>query len=585
MQGLTNELIIKGSPISRGIAIGKPFFLNRDEIPIKEMHLSEQQINHEIERYRRAIERSRLDIKALQDQLDLELASEGVLILESQLVMLIDPILTSDIEKSIHSQNRNAEFVLQQVLDKLKTQFNTIEPFFAERYKDLHDLFKRILNNLFEYQDSSINQIPSHSIICAKELTATDIASVNASLVEAFITESGGSTSHAAIIAKAKGIPFITNIDLSLLKGSEENLIVLDGRLGKVILNPKNSTLKIYELLKIEMQLQVQDFQKAIDLPAETFDGYSVRLFANLERPNELDLVHKLGCRGVGLFRSEYIFFPKSEIPSEEIQYQIYVDLFKKMNGLPIVVRTFDLGGDKAAALSSTSSLEKTSFPGCRATRFLLRNEKLFKSQLRAILRASFFGEVSILFPMISTISELKEAKRMVHEVRQELNINHSVRLGCMIEVPSAALIADHFAKECDFLSIGTNDLVQYSLAVDRRDNLLNEFYEPTDPSVIRLMRIITQEANKACIPVSVCGEIASDPRFTALLLGLGIQELSVAPHHLPIIKNAVRNTSIIDAVNLVEKALTLLTAKEIMSLLVEEYKKTVPHDLFYNAK
>lgn len=584
MPCIINEKIIKGSPICRGIAIGKPFFLKRDEIPIKEMNLSDQQTNHEIERYRIAIKRSQLDIKALQKQLYLELASEGVSILESQLAMLIDPLLTSEIENSINCMHKNAEFVLQQTLINLKSKFNTIEPYFAERYKDLQDLSKRILNNLFEYQDNSINQFPPHSIICAKELTATDIAAASPSFIGAFITESGGSTSHAAIIAKAKGIPFITNIDLNLLQDCQDNFIILDGRHGKVILNPDTSTLKFYEQLKIQMQHQIDDFQKTTHWPAETFDGYPVRLFANLEMTNELELIHELGGQGIGLFRSEYIFFPKIEIPSEEEQYQIYVDLIQNMKGLPVVIRTFDLGGDKAA-LSATSSIENAPFLGCRATRFILRDENLFKSQLRAILRASFFGDVSILFPMISTISELKEAKRMVQEVREELNINHPVRLGCMIEVPSAALIADHFAKECDFLSIGTNDLVQYSLAVDRRDHLLNELYEPTDPSMIRLMRIITREANKAHIPVSVCGEIASDPRFTPLLLGLGIQELSVAPRYLPIIKNAIRSTSIVDAVHLVEKALTLTTAQEIMSLLIEEYQKTVPDDLFYNGK
>lgn len=582
MSCTTNELILKGSPICRGIAIGKPFFLKRDELLIKEVNLSAQQTDQEIKRYRIAIKRSYYDIKILQKQLELEIASEGIVILESQLAMLIDPLLTSEIEQVIQNQHKNAEFVLQQVLNRLKEKFNEMEPYFAERFNDLQDLSKRILNNLYNYQDFSINQFPKHSIICAQELTATDVAGANPNFVGAFITQSGGSTSHAAIIAKAKGIPFITNIDLNVILESKTDNIILDGRLGKVILNPEISTLRIYEQLKIQMTSQLQELKKSTNLPAETFDGYAVRLFANLEMLNELDLVHELGGEGIGLFRSEYIFFPKNEIPSEEEQYEIYTNLIKNLKGLPLVIRTFDLGGDKAA-LSGNPSIEKTPFLGCRATRFLLRDEKLFKSQLRAILRASFFGDISILFPMISTISELKEAKRMVHEVRQELDISHPVRIGCMIEVPSAALIADHFAQECDFLSIGTNDLVQYSLAVDRRDQSLNEFYEPTDPSIIRLLHIITREANKAQIPVSVCGEIASDPRFIPLLLGLGIQELSVAPRYLPLIKNAIRNTSIVDAVHLVEKALSLMTAQEIMCLLTEEYQKTMPHDLFYN--
>lgn len=582
MQDRVDELIIKGSPICRGVAIGKPFFLEKEKIPIQEIHLSGQQTNLEIERYRMALRRSHEDIQHLQRQLDVELVSEGVSILESQLTMLLDPLLTSEVEQSIHRQSKNAEFVLQQTVEHLKNKFRGKDPYFAERYKDFLDLSKRILNNLATCRGNVIRHLPAHSIICAHELSASEIAAANATFIGAFITESGGSTSHAAIIAKAKGIPFITNIDLKLLREHEENVIILDGRQGEIILNPHSRTLKNYKLLQKRMQRQTQDHLKTSKLPTETYDGYSMRLFANLEMPNELDLIHQMGGEGIGLFRSEYIFLPDSGIPSEDKQYEIYADLFKKMDGKPIVIRTFDLGGDKVVQ-SSNTSCEKTSFLGCRATRFLLRNEKLFKSQLRAILRASFFGNISILFPMISTITELKEAKRMVREVREELGITHPIPLGCMIEVPSAALIADHFARECDFLSIGTNDLVQYSLAVDRRDNLLNQFYEPTDPSVIRMIRMITHEANKACIPVSVCGEIASDPRFTALLLGLGVQELSVAPRYLPLIKNTIRCTSIVDAIHLANKALSLLTAQEILSMLSEAYQKIVPSDLFYN--
>jgi phosphoenolpyruvate-protein phosphotransferase (PTS system enzyme I) len=296
----------------------------------------------------------------------------------------------------------------------------------------------------------------------------------------------------------------------------------------------------------------------------------------------EIDLIHHVGAHGIGLFRSEYIFLPHNEIPSEEEQFKIYSSIVQKMNGLPTVIRTFDLGGDKTSSYYSFLS-DKNSFLGCRATRFLLRQQDLFKTQLRAILRASLLGDVSILFPMISTISELREAKRMVAEVQQELNLTSRIRIGCMIEVPSAALIADHFARECDFLSIGTNDLIQYSMAVDRADQTIGEPYDTTDPSVIRLIKLITSEANRARIPVTVCGEMASDPRFIPLLLGLGVQELSVTPRYVPLIKHAIRNTSIVEAVNLAEKALHLKTAQEVLDLLSQEYQRIMPHDLLYN--
>ncbi|MFI5342955.1 MAG: phosphoenolpyruvate--protein phosphotransferase [Chlamydiales bacterium] len=583
MQFLVEEITIKGSPICRGIAIGKSYFLKREEIPVTETYLTAKQSRHEIERYRLALSRCWREIKSLQKQLESELASEGVLILESQLEMLSDPLLTSEIEKKILSLHKNAEFVLQQTIVQLKDRCSTIEdPSFSERYRELLDLTQRVLSILHENSSYSFNHLPPQSIVCAKELTATDVAGANPYFVGAFITETGGATSHAAIIAKAKGIPFITNIKLSTLQEYGENCFIVDGRLGKVIINPGDDVLKSYEKLKSQMLQQNHDYQKAIHWPSQTYDGYQVRLYANLEMTHELELVHQLGGEGVGLFRSEYIFFPKNRIPPEEEQYRIYADLVKNMKGRPIVIRTFDFGGDKASLPTSFIN-EKNPFLGSHAARFLLRDEALFKTQLRAILRASEFGNVSILFPMISTVLELKEAKRMVLEVCDELKLKNKIRIGCMIEVPSAAMIVDHFAKECDFLSIGTNDLVQYSLAVDRRDHQLSEYYEPTDPSIVRLLRLITSEANKAQIPVSVCGEIASDPRFTPLLLGLGIQELSVAPRHLPVIKNAIRNTSIVDAVYLVERILNMVTAKEIMNLLVEEYRKNVPSDLYYN--
>lgn len=579
---LLQEVILKGRPICRGIAIGKPFFLSRDDVAIYEMCIPAAHMHREIDRYRQAIARSKQDIKRLQKQLEIESAAEGILILEAQIEMLQDPLLTVEIENEVQKNQKNVEFVFQQALLKYREYFEACkDPFFTERFQDLQDLSRRILGYLHESGSLSLNDVPPNSIVCAPELTASDAAGAQTVCVSAFVTELGGPTTHAAIVAKAKGIPYVTNISLQKIQDNTPSLIIVDGRTGKVILNPTEKTLKDYEQLKARIQSQVKTLEQVTKWPAQTFDGYSIRLCANLDMTHEIDLIHELGGQGIGLFRSEYIFLPHHEIPAEEEQYQIYHRIVENMKGLPVVIRTFDIGGDKTA-LHHSFTTERNPFLGSRATRFLLKEQALFKAQLRAILRASVHGQVSILFPMISTLWELREAKRLVQEVRDELHLTHPVRIGCMIEVPSAAIVVDHIAKECDFLSIGTNDLVQYALAVDRSDQALSEFYEPTDPSVIRLIRLITHEANKAQIPVSVCGEMACDPRFTALLLGLGIQELSVAPRYLPLIKNAVRRTSIVDAVHLAEKALGMTTAQEILDLLVSDYGKNVPDDLFY---
>ncbi len=583
MQLSAKELILQGSPICRGVAIGRPFFLNRGKFEIFELSMPVDNMEREVERYRSALLRSKQDIKRLKKQLESESVLDGVLILEAQLEMLQDPLLTKEIEQEIYNTKKNAEFVFQRALANLQEKFNSLsDAFFAERFKDLQDIARRIVSYLNETGHYSLQDVPPNSIIYTQELTASDAAEATVAYVNAFITEHGGATSHAAIVAKAKGIPYITSINLDTMKAHVGSLAIVDGRNGTVILNPTQETIKKYKDLQKKMHEQVENLEKVIPWPAETFDGYVIRLSANLEMSEELDLVRQLGGQGIGLFRSEYIFLPRNEIPSEEEQFQIYSHIAEKMKELPVVIRTFDLGGDKNS-LHYTFAGEKNPFLGCRATRFLLKEQTLLKSQLRAILRANIFGNISLLFPMISTLAELREAKRMVYETQDELKTNQKIRIGCMIEVPSAALTADHFAKECDFLSIGTNDLVQYSLAIDRGDQMLSEFYDPTDPSVIRLIKLITSEANQECVPVTVCGEIASDPRFTPLLLGLGIQELSVTPRCLPLIKNAVRNTSIVDAVHLAEKALCLTTSQEVLQLLNQEYQKKIPCDPFYS--
>lgn len=326
---------------------------------------------------------------------------------------------------------------------------------------------------------------------------------------------------------------------------------------------------------KAKVQIQVKQLQKTGFLEAETIDGYKTCLSANIEMFNELDSLHQYGGEGVGLFRSEYLFLARDTFPSEEEQFMVYRTIVERVERHPSVIRTFDIGGDK---LGNFSRYEKNPYLGCRAIRLMLKERVIFKTQIRAILRASAFGEVSILFPMISGLPELREAKELVEEVKEELlkqgiPFSRDIPIGCMIEVPSAAITCDLLAKECDFLSIGTNDLVQYTLAVDRSNPAMSYLYTPTHPSVIRMIKMIVDEGNKAKRLVSVCGEIASDPRFTPLLLGLGVHELSLAVPSLSMIKNVIRKLSIVEARQIAQEVLLLATAWEVEQKLDEVYR------------
>jgi phosphotransferase system enzyme I (PtsI) len=584
------EILLIGTPICRGIAIGKPFFFTFVEDTVPEFSIPAADIEMEIERYRRAVARGKEDIKLLQKQLERERIMEGASILDAHLEMMQDPLLTTNIEKQIRQSRKNAEYVFQSSIKQYQKKFNAIaDPFFRERFKDIQDISRRVLGYLRDSIRMSLADIPEDTIIFATDLLASDTAQANSNYIVAFVTEAGGATSHAAIIAKAKGIPYVSSVDFSRIDVAKDGLVIVDGRTGEIILNPGEDTLVKYQALRNQLHFHFQKLREVGRLEAETYDGYKVQLSANIEMFVELDMLHQFGGNGVGLFRSEYIFLSRETLPSEEEQFDIYRRFVERMDGLPIVIRTFDLGGDKYL-LNQPASQEGNPFLGCRAIRFLLREKEIFKTQLRAILRASHFGNVSLMFPMVSSLTELLEAKNIVAEVRQQLmsageRIAPHTPIGCMIEVPSAAIIADLLARECDFLSIGTNDLVQYSLAVDRSNHALSSLYTPTHPGIIRLIKHVVSEANQLGIPVAICGEVAADPRFTPLLLGLGVHELSVASRYIPIVKNAIRCTSIVAASKLAEKALTLSCASEIEHLLTMEYRKNVPEDCFYNVK
>jgi phosphotransferase system enzyme I (PtsI) len=584
---LSQEITLRGIPISPGIAIGKPFFFSFEEDVILEKALAANQIDTEVKRYHEALSLSRTDVKRLQHQMEEEKVLEVVSILDTHLQIMNDPLLTAEVEKEIRKCKKNAEFILHNLVEQYQEKFQAmLDPFFRERGRDLFDISKRIHGHLCKNQRASLADIPSGSIVVARDLAVSEVAEAKIGSLAALLTEKGAETSHVAIVARTKGTPYIVNLDLSVLETCREGWIIVDGRTGDVILNPTREVLATYRKEIELLESQSRALEKLIILPSETLDGHTIRISANMEMMSELDKIHQYGDCGVGLFRSEYLFLSKRQFPNEEEQFSLYKNIVQKMQGLPIVIRTFDVGGDKPTMQDEVVP-EVNPYLGLRAIRFLLKEKEIFKQQLRAIVRASMYGNVSIMFPMVSGLPELLEAKAIVREVQGEFCRSNNIsmaplRIGCMIEVPSAAIISDLLAKECDFLSIGTNDLVQYSLAADRTSQAVSTVYTPTHPSVIRLIKLIISQATQLGVPVAVCGEIAADPRFTPLLIGLGIHELSVASRYLPIIKHAIRSTTFLDAVELSEKALSLSTPIEIQELLAQEYQKHLPSALLH---
>jgi phosphotransferase system enzyme I (PtsI) len=579
----SEELILRGIPISKGIGIGFPIFFASMEDHVPEVAIPKKEVEIEIDRYRRALDLSRKDVETLQRHSLNDGPPEIVSILNTHLEMMHDPMLTSVIEERIRDLQKNTESVFHRLIEEYKVRFSSLKDhYFQERVRDIVDVSRRILGHLRPLEQIKMGDVPHNSVILAHELVPSETVEANSSLVSGFITSVGGVTSHAAIIARAKGIPYVANVDIKQLKKLEIHALIVDGSLGLVILNPTRQTLKKYQDLKKSQQMSDKVLKSSLSLKAETIDGYEVRVFANLENPKEVDQLLKAGASGVGLFRSEYLFLSRKAFPSEEEQFTIYKKMVKALKGKPLVVRVFDIGGDKKIELSPTVhdakyftaiGHEMNPALGCRAIRFLLRYPEILDAQLRAIIRASHFGEIQILIPMISDLSEVRKVRQKITEILAEykqkgIKIAKNIALGCMIEVPSTAIMCDALVEEVDFVSIGTNDLVQYVLAADRGNSHTAELYFSTHPSILRLIRMVVASANRAHKPVIVCGECAADPSMIPLLIGLGIREFSVAARHIPLVKHTIRKWRILEACRLAEDALEHSSAEELKVFL-----------------
>lgn len=588
MRSKVEEVRLQGSPVCEGIAIGEPFFFlfADDEVPSFDVDAAE--VEGEIRRYRRALRKSRQDVRRLQRQLRSEGALEAAAILESHLEIMQDPLITDHIEDEIRRTRKNTEYIFHKALSHYEERFNRIsDEFFRERIKDIQDISRRILGHLKESVRIALADIPLNAVVFAEELVPSDTAEASVLKVGAFVTTSGGKTSHAAIVAKARGIPFVASVDFKKMPVvTAKSSVIVDGIRGEVILNPTKDTLAQYKRRQKERRVLFRGLERESLQEAHTKDGAPVRLAANIEVLDELELVHKYNGHGIGLFRSEYLLLQQDAFPSEEEQLITYRKILEKMRHLPVVIRTFDLGGDKFGDFEQRKE-EPNPFLGCRAIRYMLKERAVFISQIRAILRASVYGDVNILLPMVSGLPELLEARGIIEEVAEELHCQGMspkpvAKVGCMIEVPSAAILADVLAKHSDFFAIGTNDLVQYTLAVDRGNPEMGHLYTPSHPAVLRLIKEVVVQGKKRGIPVSVCGEVAAEPSFIALLLGLGVNELSVATRYIPLIKKIIKHTDSLQARRLADRALRLETAEEVAILLAKEYHRLPIHDLLH---
>ncbi len=581
------EIHIKGAPVSEGIAIGIPVFLSSEGEEVPDFPITTGEVETEIARYRQALSSSRFDLKKLQDDLTEEGSSEIASIIGTHIEMLDDPLMTTHMESKIREMLKNTEAVFHTVIHDYEQRFSeTPDGFFKQRLTDVRDLSQRVLRNLCDSNKVSFDEIPQDAIVFAKELIPSDTASIQASRISAFVTQSGGGTSHAALIARAKGIPYVSSVSMDVLEKSNGSCVIVDGRTGDIILNPSADTIEKYEKLKKRLMKQYQQLEKDKDLPAETLDGYHVELFANINNLGDLELAHHHCATGIGLFRSEYLFLKDPALFFDEKgQIEEYRKIFDQAQGLLMTFRVMDLGGDKYSDLFPEMSREPNPVLGCRGIRFLLRRRDVFRVQLRAVLQAGVGHRIRFLLPLITDIHELREVKIIIQGIKEELRKEGALFLeetpiGCMLEVPSAVLICDALAQESDFLALGTNDLIQYMLGIDRSNPGMSDFYYPTHPGVIRMIRMTLLETKRYAKSITLCGEMASNPLFTALLLGMGVRQFSCAPRFIPLIKRTIRHLSLVDAVDIAEHVLTLRTSADISNYLHAETKKVTGEPL-----
>lgn len=563
---------MKGLGVSQGIAIGKVYLLEKKVTRLTNIRIGDEEIVNEIKKLDKALQSSIKDIEDMKKRSVDILIQKEVDILEAHIELLDDPMLYKNITEKIEKDKKNSSDAVIEAIENTKQYFLSMEDeYFSARAADIEDIGNRILSYLSGDSKLDISKLKEDVIVCAFDLTPSDTISMDQKHVLAFVTEQGGRTSHTAIVAKIREIPAVVGFrDFNAIKNGK--VIIVDGISGEVIIEPDEDTVNIYKRKQEEFHERQKKLKLIKDLPAQTEDGHQVKLVGNISSPADINQMFEYGGEGIGLFRTEFLYMDRTYLPTEEEQLKCYTDAAVRAKGYPVIIRTLDIGGDKQLCYLDMPA-EMNPFLGYRAIRICLDRRDIFLTQLRAILRASVFGKLKIMFPMISGIQELREAKMILEQAKRELDVENiqydgNIEVGVMIEIPSAAITADILAKEVDFFSIGTNDLCQYLLAVDRMNEKIASLYDPFHPGVLRLIKNVIEQALLHDIHVGMCGEMASEPLAALLLMGMGLDEFSMSVSAIPYIKEIIRKNSMQKAKEISSRVMEMESSDEIIEYL-----------------
>ncbi len=579
--------IIKGIGVSSGVVICKAFLLSDDEMRIGKRSIKPAEAPAEKQRLQTAISASSEDIRELRDTTTRNLGKETGTIFSFHLGLLNDPELLKAFIAGIEEQQYSAEFAVHKALREYGKHFlEHPDKYFRERINDIYDIERRLLQKLSGRDRIRLADLSEPVVIVANDLTPSQTAALDRKLVKGIAVEAGGQTSHTAIIANSMGIPAVMGLENITHEVVTGDMMVVNGYSGTVIIDPDEATIAEHKRYEQRLQIHESSLKSLRHLPAKTRDGVEIKLYGNIEFPHEVDNALEKGAVGIGLYRTEFLYLASDHEPTESDHYAAYAETIRRLGGKPIVIRTLDLGADKYAPFQE-QVVESNPFLGCRSIRLCLQNIEMFKTQLRAILRASVLGDVSVMFPMISTPRELRQAKFVLNEVMDDLAehdipYNRYMRVGMMVEVPSTALIPHSYVDESDFLSIGTNDLIQYTLAVDRGNQRVASLYTAAHPAIIKLIQNVLRCAKRGETTVSLCGEMGGDPEFTLLLVGLGLRQFSITPHNIPQVKQIIRSIECKTAQRVARRVLSFETPEQILGFLREETRKVLP-DIFQN--
>jgi len=570
------EIRFEGAGVSPGVACGKIHVVRDDLDDVPRYRIAPSQVGDEIGRFETALIQTRMQILAMQQRIAESIGAKDAAIFDAHLLVVEDRTLIDEVLRKLETDLCNVEWVFQEVATRYAETLNKIDdPYLRERALDIQDVTKRVIRNLQGKAPKTFLALSESHILVAHNLTPSDTASINRANVLGVATDLGSRTSHAAILARSLNIPAVVGLHDITAKLETGQHVLVDGSDGLLIVNPAPETIAHYAELESRRARVVAQLKELRTTRSTTRDGRHIVLSANIELQEDVEAVAANGAEGIGLYRTEFLYLNRTTLPTEDEQFETYREVAERVRPDPLIIRTFDLGGDKLAPGTVDITDELNPFLGWRAIRLCLEHIDIFKTQLRAILRASAVGNIKVMFPMISGLEELRGAKAVLAECHEELRqsgipLSEEIEVGAMIEIPSAALCANVLASEVDFFSIGTNDLIQYTLAVDRVNEKIAHLYEPTHPAILRLLRIITEAAHAHHIWVGVCGEMAGDVALVPLLLGLGVDELSAAATLVPRVKRAVQSLAIPECRDLVEETLKLNTASEILARCLE---------------